>query len=196
MGFVSDTWDDITGASAADAAKDAARIQQGGVSEGIAATKEASELGLGFLEPYSQAGQTGLDQASFLTDPQAQFAFLQNNPMFKLALDNANTQTQNLAAAKGRLSAGDTLQRLSENVLLSASPLIQQQKGSIADLLNFGSGIARSQANTAIGAGSDITNLITSGAAARAAGEVGAANARAQGTQNLISNGILAGGLF
>ena len=32
----------------------------------------------------------GLQQASFLTDPQQQFAFLQNNPLFDAALQNAN----------------------------------------------------------------------------------------------------------
>ena len=92
-------------------------------------------------------GQQGLDQANFLTDPNAQFDFLQNNPLFQLGLDNANTQTNQFAAARGRLSAGDTLEKLNNNALLTASPLIQQQKQSIGDLLNIGQNTANNQAN-------------------------------------------------
>ena len=181
------------GELAAAAAEEAAAIQLAGTQAGIEATESATQQGLGFLQPFGQLGLTGVDQASFLTDPQAQFDFLQNNPLFQSALSNANTQTQNLAAARGRLSAGDTLQQLSDNVLLSASPLIASQKQSIGDLLNFGSGIATTQANTAIGQGSNVANLINQGASAQAAGTVGAANAQSQGSQNLIS---LAGAIY
>ena len=89
--------------------------------------------GQGFLQPFSQLGQQGLNQANFLTDPGAQFDFLQNNPLFKMGLDNANTQTLQSAASRGRLSSGDTLQQLNQNALLTASPLINQQKQSIGD---------------------------------------------------------------
>jgi len=63
--------------------------------------------------------------------------------------------------------------------------LIASQKRSIGDLLNLGTGVARSQANTAIGAGSDITNLITSAGDVSAAGQIGAANVRAQASRPL-----------
>jgi len=184
----------ISSKQGSDAAKKAARTQAGSVSEGIEETRRAAEQGLEFLEPFADVGQTGIEQAGFLTDPQAQFQFLQENPLFQLSLDEANLQTKNLAAARGRLSAGDTLQQLSENVLLSASPLITQQKQSIGDLLNLGSGTARAQANTAIGAGSDITNLITSRGDVLAAGTIGQANAQSQGVENILSSLILAGG--
>jgi len=192
MGFVSD----LTGATAADASREGAAIQSASVDRGIEERRRASTEGLEFLEPFQQVGQQGLDQASFLTDPQAQFSFLRSNPLFASALKNANTQTQNLAAASGRLSAGDTLQQLSENVLLSAAPLISGQKNSILDLLNVGSGVAGAQANTATGTGVDIANLITSGGAAESAGVIGAANARGQGAQNILTTGLLAGSLI
>lgn len=155
---------DLLGTDRAKKAKKAA--EQAEAEQLAAATGAQSELrraaeeGQGFLAPFGDVGLTGVEQAGFLTDPEAQFDFLQNNPLFQLALENANTQTQQTAAAGGRLSAGDTLQQLSNNVLLSAQPLISQQKGSIADILNFGSGIARSQANTALGVGSDVAGLI------------------------------------
>jgi len=161
---------------AAQASLDAANIQ-------VDRSQEASAL----LDPFQGIGQQGLDQAGFLTDPQAQFDFLQNNPLFQLSLDNANTQTQQLAASRGRLSSGDTLQQLSNNVLLSASPLIQGQKQSIGNLLNFGQNAAANQGS-----------LLTGQGAALAGGIVGQANARTAGAdigaQN-INNiaGILSG---
>jgi hypothetical protein len=196
MGIVSDVIGGLTGQTAADAATASGQTILQGTREGIAATERATKQGLGFLQPFAGIGQQGIEQAGFLTDPQAQFDFLQSNPLFQAALNQANTQTQNLAAARGRLSAGDTLQQLSQNVLLSASPLIAEQKRSIADLLNVGTGIAQSQANTAINQGSNVANLLTGGAQAVAAGQVGAANAQQQAIQNLVSGGATIAGAF
>lgn len=196
MSFVSDVLSGITGETAAEGATDAAATNLQGTREAIAATQAAAQEGQQFLAPYAGVGQQGLDQTNFLTDPQAQFDFLQSNPLFQLSLDNANASTNNMAAARGRLSAGDTLQQLSNNVLLSSQPLIAEQKRSIGDLLNFGSGIAQSQANTAIGTGTNVGNLITSGASSTAAGQVAAANAATAGASNVLSSGLLAGGLL
>jgi hypothetical protein len=171
MGFVRR----VTGKDAAKDARKAGELQALGA-------EEASQL----FDPFAQAGQQGLDQAGFLTDPQAQFNFLQNNPLFQLGLDNANTQTNQLAAARGRLSSGDTLQQLNQNALLTAAPLIQQQKQSIGDLINLGSSTAGNQGN-----------LRTGQAAALAGGIVGGANAEAQGAQNLLNlGGALGGAIF
>ena len=165
---------DLTGKTAADAARASASAQEQGAIE-------ASQL----FDPFQGTGQQGIDQAGFLTDPNAQFEFLQNNPLFQLALDNANQNTLGMAAARGRLSSGDTLQQLSNNTLLAAQPLIGQQKQSIGDLLNFGLNTASSQGN-----------LRTGQAAAQAGGIVGAANARGQGTQNLLNAGLQGAALF
>ena len=153
---------DLAGTHAAGEAKDASKAaeaaQQDALGRSIAETRRATEEGQGFLAPFGGVGLQGVEQAGFLTDPKAQFDFLQNNPLFQMGLDNANRQTQQSAASRGRLSSGDTLQALNQNALLTASPLIQSQKQSIGDLLNFGGGIATNQANTAIGQGSQISN--------------------------------------
>ena len=179
----------VSAKSQAKDAASAAAAQRAGISEGAAETRRAAAEGQAFLTPFQELGQTGVEQAGFLTDPQAQFDFLQNNPLFQMALDQAGTETKQLAAARGRLSAGDTLQQLSQNVLLSSQPLISQQKASISDLINLGSGTSRAQANVAIGQGSDITNLLTSGGDVAAAGIIGASRARAAGTK-AITEGV------
>lgn len=191
MGFVRK----ITGQDAAKRSQQAA-IESGEIQR--AAAGEASAL----LDPFQQLGQSGLQQSGFLTDPQAQFDFLQTNPLFQQALAQNQQATQQAqgdlfksAAARGRLSAGDTLQQVqnlgdisSRNLLLQSAPLIQQQKASIGDLLTIGQNVAGNQGN-----------LLTGGAAAQAAGLVGGANARNQGDANLgnlfgtVAGGVLGG---
>lgn len=178
---------DLAGTDRAKRAKkaqqEAEAAQQEALQQAIAEVQRATAEGQGFLAPFGDVGLQGVEQAGFLTDPQAQFDFLQNNPLFQSALDNANRQTLNIAAARGRLSAGDTLTGLSENTLLAASPLIESQKRSIGDLLNFGSGIARAQANTAIGAGSDLSNLFQTGGNITSSGILGRNQIQAGATQ-------------
>ena len=131
MGFVTETFNTLTGGAGAEAARGAGRIQARATERGIGEVEAAREAGLGFLQPFQQVGEQGLGQAGFLTDPTAQFEFLQQNPLFQAALEQAQTATMGQAAARGRLSAGDTLQQLSQNVLTAAQPLISGQKQSI-----------------------------------------------------------------
>lgn len=179
--------------------KAARRAADAQAESGRAALEELQKSkaqGLGFLEPFQVLGEQGLAQAGFLTDPQAQFDFLQNNPLFQLGLDNANRQTQQLAASRGRLSAGDTLQQLNANALLTATPLIAQQKQSIQNLLGQGLNLAGTQANTALGVGSQLANQQTDIGNAIASGIIGQQNAQAANQQNLFDIGAkIFGGL-
>ncbi len=157
--------DTILGGDAADAAEEAAALQK-------TAAVEAGAL----FDPFAALGQQGLEQAGFLTDPNAQFNYLQSNPLFQMGLDNLNQQTQRTAAATGRLSGDDTAMQFNQNALLAASPLLNQQTANINNLLGYGLQTAGSQGN-----------YLTGGAAAEAAGMVGAENARTQGTNNLLN---------
>ena len=151
IGFLSD----ITGSG-----------QSKAIGKGVGFQVDAGNRAVSMLDPFSKLGASVIPQAGFLTDPNAQFQFLQNNPLFKMGLDNANRVTQQSAAARGRLTSGDTLQQLSNNALLTASPLIGSQKQSIMDLLGLGLGSSAQQ-------GQYITDI----GAAQAAGEARAAAA-------------------
>jgi hypothetical protein len=184
---------DLFGGGQADAADNAAASQERAANRAITETRAATIRGQNFLAPFGDVAQRGIDESSFLANPEAQFESLQNNPLFKLALDNANEQTNAKAASQGRLSSGDTLERLSNNVLLSAQPLINNQRQDINNLLNLGSGIARSSANTAINQGSTVSGLLTDIGSAQSAGMIANQNARSEGAGNVLS---LAGTLF
>jgi hypothetical protein len=191
-----------TGASSA---LNAANQQSQGFRNANAAQVQNSNRASAMFDPFAQLGQSGVNQAGFLTDPNQQFNFLQNNPLFQMGLDNANQQTMNSAASRGRLSSGDTLQQLTNNSLLTAQPLIQDQKNSIADLLRFGTNAATNQGNILLGQGQTTANSMNNAAGAQAqgilnsgnaiaAGQSGSANSLAQGRLN--SANALAGGQF
>lgn len=194
MSFVKDIVDSITGRGAERAAEQATAAQVAGGERAIGTVEQAAQRAQGFLSPFGAVGQQGLEQAGFLGDPQAQFDFLQNNPLFQLALQNANQGTLAQAAAGGRLSAGDTLQRLSENVLLSASPLIDRQRQDIFAQLGIGTGIAGQQAGIEQGLGANVANLQTGIGAVQAGGIIGAQNARQGGLFGQLG-GAIGGGL-
>lgn len=155
---------DLAGTDAARRAKDASKSAQAEQEEALTLAQEELRRSTGiaqeFLQPFAGVGQQGVDLAGFLTDPTQQRSFLESNPLFQLGLENLNQQTNKSAASRGRLTAGDTLEQLNQNAMLAGQPLIQDQKRSIVDLLNFGSGTSRSQANAALGLGSGISNLI------------------------------------
>ena len=200
MSFVSDFFKDISGRTARDASKESGRMLQQAGQDAARQIGETTQQSLGYFSPYEQVGQQGLEQAGFLGDSQAQYDWLQNNPLFSAALENANRTTQASSAASGRLSAGDTLAQLSNNVLLSGMPLIDRQRQDIYNQLNYGQGIAGQQANLLQGSALNQANYLTSGASGQAAGLVGAANAMGQGASGLFNiAGSLApmvGGMF
>jgi hypothetical protein len=207
MGFVRD----LTGKTAVNAAKqsgellteaalEGSQLQSQGFLDANKAQINTSDRARAMFDPFADLGASGVEQAGFLTDPNQQFNFLQNNPLFQMGLDNANQQTMSNAASQGRLSSGDTLQQLTNNSLLAAQPLIQDQKNSIADLLRFGSNAATNQGNILLDQGRGTANSIsnsanaladgiTSAANARATGIIGTANARGEKAQNVMEIG-------
>lgn len=184
--FPGNPGDPFFGGQAAEASRKAGALQAQSARDALELEKAGRAQAQGFFDPFAGAGARGLKESQFLANPQAQFDFLQNNPLFNLALENANQRTERRATSRGRLSAGDTFQSLSNNVLLSASPLIDRQREDATNLLQFGGDIAGSQANIAIGEATNLGGLTTDIGASLAAGEVGAANALAQGGSNAL----------
>jgi hypothetical protein len=142
-----------------------------------------------FLTPFAEVGQQGLDLAGFLGDPNAQAQFAQNNPLFQLGLDNLNTQTNKSAAARGRLTAGDTLMQLQNNATLAAQPLIDRQRQDILNLLNIGQNTAGQQVGVEQTASQQISDLITGGGSTQAAGTIAGENAASARRGNIFDIG-------
>jgi hypothetical protein len=179
--------------TSANSALMAANQQSQGFRDANAAQVQTSNRASAMFDPFARLGQSGVNQASFLTDPNQQFDFLQNNPLFQMGLDNANQQTLGNAASRGRLSSGDTLQQLTNNSLLTAQPLIQDQKNSIADLLRFGTNAATNQGNILLDQGQTTATSANNAVGAQAQGILNSGNAIASGqfgSANALADGI------
>lgn len=185
----------LLGKDQAKAIERGTELQVAAGESALVETKEAAGRAQGFLDPLAGVGQQGIDQASFLTDPQAQFDFLQSNPLFQNALNLADRDTAAAAAAGGRLGAGDTALDFAGNFLQQATPLIDRQSAGIRDLLNIASGTGRAQANVELGLGSDVSNLLTDIGSVESAGGVGAAQAKGAAANNLLNIGLTLAGL-
>jgi len=163
-----------------DAAGDASDAQISANREAIQAAEAAAGRADAFLAPLAGEDSFGAEA------------------LYNLALENANRATLQSGAARGRLSAGDTLEDLSNNVLLNATPLIDRQSQNIASALDFDRAVATTRGNIQIGQGSQIGNLLQNIGNAEAAGEIGQANALIGGIQGITNAGTsaLTGGFF
>jgi hypothetical protein len=205
----------IFGDDQADAAKKASNAQVQATREAIAGqermldkqlnfSKESRDIARGDLQPFRQAGAdniTGL--VDLITNPQKQLEFVQNNPFFNAMATRAKDDVFGNMAAKGKLGSGGTAEALQNSLLLLGSDLLNQNIGQRQNLVTMGQNAAAGQATTTMNtaglansamsnAGNNISNLVTDAGNARAAGYVGAANARTNATNNLISTALSA----
>ena len=191
MSFIEDTvtglFGGITGSDAADAAEESAAQQAAAATEAIGFQRETRDLARADLAPFLQFGAGQIPQAeSLLFDPQAQFDFVQNNPFAQQAIQQGQQSILNLASARGRTTAGDTQQSLSQNLLLSGLPFLQNQQQNLLSSIQLGQAAGAGTAAGTLQTGASIADLITGRGASLAAGTVGASNARQQGINNLI----------
>lgn len=173
------------------AAREAASIQSASADKAIEFQKESRDIARGDLQPFRQAGQAQLDPLSkLISDPNEQLSFVQNNPFFKALADDAQSRLFSNQAAKGKVGSGGTALALQNSLLLLGQDLLTQNINQRQVLVNTGANAAAGQATTTQQSGSAISDLVTGQGNALAAGEVGAANARAQGINSAIKGGL------
>lgn len=128
----------------------------------------------GYYSPDSPLGQLG----TILT-PEGQSAYLKNNPLFTLALNNLDRQSNNAYLGRGKL--GSASNQLVNNAFLAGIPLLQNQTSNLFNAVNIGQSSAAGQANNTLLSGQNIANTIEGAGNAQASGIIGAGNAAAQG---------------
>lgn len=167
-----------SGNRSANAANDAARVQAASGKAAIDEARAAREQSRSDLQPFTQFGSSQLTPLAQMISPQGQIDYLQNNPIFQASLKNMNNQVLNNAAVRGRLNSGDTRQRFADNFQAAALPLLSYQTNNIFNAAQLGQSSAAGQANSSLTTGANIGNTLTDIGNARAAGLVGAANAK------------------
>jgi hypothetical protein len=205
----------IFGGDQADAAKDAAGAQVEATKLAIAGqermldkqlgfAKESREVARGDLQPFREAGAGQINPlVDLITNPTKQLEFVQNNPFFTALADKAKSDIMGNMAARGKVGSGGTAEALQNSLLLLGSDLLNQNINQRQNLVTMGQNAAAGQASSTMqtaglansamaNAGNNISELITQGGNAQAAGIVGAANARTDALNNLINTGLSA----
>jgi hypothetical protein len=182
--------DSFTGQGAADAATKAAQIQAGSAREGINYQKEKDIQARSDLLPFTNIGLQNTNRYQSLLTPQGQTDYLMNNPLFKFAMDKLDRTSNNTFLGRGKL--GDATGQLVQNAFIAGQPLLQQQTGNVFDAIRLGQNSAAGQATNSLDSAAKVNDLTTAIGNAQASGQIGVANARAQGTQNLIQAGTMA----
>lgn len=184
---IDDAFASLTGKEAQKKAISAAEAaQQSAVEKAMAEKQTAATEAIGFFDPFRELESQAISGASFLTDPEQQFNFLQSNPLYQSALDRADRATMSNLAARGKLGSGDTLTSLAENTLLQAQPLLDRQTSNVRGLLDFARANTVSRANARLGLGSDISSLLETQGNVSAASSMAKGNASAAARQGLL----------
>jgi hypothetical protein len=128
-----------------------------------------------------------------LTDPANQMQFIKDNPFYKLLADDAQSRLLKNQAARGKVGSGGTAEALQNSLLLLGSDLINnqfnQQNMAISNTMGIttlGQNAAAGQGTATMNTANNIGDLTTQQGNVNAAGQVGAANATAQGINSAI----------
>jgi hypothetical protein len=203
MGF----WDDLTGGTAANAANSAAADQYAKQKKATAALQEYgneyagkfADLSKGY-DPYVQGGNSALQRLLSglgLGGDGADFtAAYRSLPGYQAGLDTGSQAITGNAAARGMLKSGSTLKGLqrfgsnyedqrSGDYLSRLMAMSGQGQGAVgAQNATVGQGLAGQLATRQSAYGGLMQAAPTIGQ-----GQIAGANARAQGTQNLLNTG-------
>lgn len=182
--------------SAKDASKKSAQIQSDSAAAASELTGAAQEQLRSDLSPFRQAGEAAIPMLQeFATNPQARVDALQQNPLFQASLNSRDRDTLGAAATQGRIGTGGLSQQLSENFMISASPLLQQQEQSLLNLANMGQASAAQTGTAGLQSAQIQGNLGMQGANAQSAGILASQQASAQRNNQYASllSGVLGG---
>lgn len=193
MGFLSS----LFGGSQAKAAKGAALAQSESIDRAIAETRRASSEARADLQPFRSAGQSALPGlTSLVTDPDAQRKFVMDSPFYGALADDAQSRLFANQAARGKVGSGGTADALQTSLLRLGTDLVDRGIGQRQNLASLGANAAAGQASNTLNTGATIGNLLTTQGDVQGAGQIGAANARSDGLNNIISTGLGIGKLM
>lgn len=198
----------LSGQNAANASLQAASMQQQAANYSANLQHQQFLQMQANLEPYMQLGTQAMPQLmQMINNGGFQFnptqAQLEQTPGYQFTLQQGLKGVDNSMSAKGLNLSGAQMKGIDQYNTGLASNTYQQQYqnalqqyqtnyGNLANLLSIGQNAAAGVGNAGLQNASNIGNTIMSGANAGAAGQIGAANATTQGSQNLLGAGLAA----
>lgn len=166
------------GSQQADAASQAAALQQQQYDDGVARSKPFYDTSVKANNKLS--GLLGLDGS----DPTS---VMENDPGYQFRLNEGQKTVENSAAARGSLLSGGTLKALQKYGQDYASGEYNNVYNRLSSTAGGGQ-VANNMNTNGSNFANNYGNTTMSGAAAGAAGTVGAANAWGNSTSSLVNN--------
>lgn len=136
------------------------------------------------LMPFANLGRSQVGPLSEMLTAQGQYDYLQSNPLFNLALERADRQSNNAFLSQGL--TGDARQTLADNTMMTALPFLEHQTNNLFNAVNVGQASSAGQANAALAHGNNLSNLALQKGNVNAAGIVAQNNAYNQGMMQLL----------
>lgn len=194
----------FTGSSGAAASLQGAQLQFDATKLGIAEQKEARLAAEARLQPFADFGLEALGDLRGSVSEGVGVASadqILSDPFFQAQAADQDRRLLAQSAAFGKVGAGGTQDALARQQLLLGNQFRQQdfsnrlqanqqRFGQLFNITNLGQSSAAGQANAGLRTAGAISDLTTQGGNALAAGGIGAANAQAQGSQNIASAGL------
>jgi hypothetical protein len=202
MGLIRDVVGGITGSTAASAAsrggKQLSKAALAAAQTRASGGRDAFDFLTNKLDPF--IGTTPADfegLTNLASNPQAQVDFLTNNPLFDALRGDAREATFRTQSAGGMLGSSGTDEILQNKFLTMGNDLINQQINRESAVRMPLLQASQSAATNVASGGSDLLMAIKEALAkgdedsaqALATGRIGAANAKAQGAENIIGIG-------
>lgn len=168
-------------------AKSARNAQLAATQEASLLQQQAQDQLRSDLDPYRQAGSQALPILQQETlDPQAQYDFLQSNPIFQASLNASDREAVGAAARQGRIGTGGFSQQLQENYILNALPLLQQRQQGLTNLAQIGQNSAAQVGTAGLNTAGNVGQLGLQGANAQAAYSAASSQNRQQTANNVL----------
>ena len=176
--------------NAADAAKDAGKIQAQSADKSIAFQRESRDLARNDLQPFRNFGESQIQPLnSLLSNPSG---YLENNPLYDAINSNSRREVFANRAARGKLGSGGTARELQNRFLANGESLINNQYNRLLGGVSSGQNAAAGQANVAQNTGVNVGETLLQKGNSLAAAKVGRANAFNTGVNDLLKLGTSA----
>lgn len=199
MSFIGNALGSITGANAqAHAQQQAASTQAAATDRATQLQQEMYEKTRKDLQPYTQAGVSGVNSLSGLLglNGQASQQALQQDPSYQFRLQTGLDGVQSGAAAQGNLLSGATQKALNNYAQSTASQEYGNTFNRLLGISQLGENAAAQTGNSGNSVAQSVANNTMQGANAIAAGQIAQGNTHANNMQNLLGLGTSIAGLF
>lgn len=159
------------------------------------AEKRATER----LQPFVNLGTSNIQGLQGLLTPQGQMSYLQSNPMFQAAIQNATQKSGAAAASIGKHNSGGLVDQLMQNYLGMGEQFIGNQFNRLTNTVGMGQASAAGQAANSLNAANNITGILGNQGDIRAAGTMAGQNIQNQalgGALGTLGGGLMGSGLL